>query len=731
MVSTGTPVQAYSFLNGGGETVALLRAYDWAQTPLGPFDRWPASLRTTLGILFHSQSPMALFWGDELRCFYNDAYRPALGMAGVQASTLGSPARDVFTDSGAEIHGVINRVLTRQEAVLLENQPVSIDRNGRTETAYWTFSYSPVYTEFGLPAGVFVTCTETTQAVRTQQQLVASKKQALAVFDQAPVGVALISADGLTFQLANQCCCELIDRKADHLIGRALLDVLPELAGQGFDALLRNVLETGRVQRADEVPVTLRRYGQLETVYVDYTLQLLQSDEGGDGEVLVMLTDATTRVVDRQALAETEARFRALVEEAPVATCLFVGRELRIEVANQVMLNIWGKGNGVLNKPLADALPELNGQPFPELLDRIYTTGEPYSALGTPVDLLVDGRLKRHYFDFTYKPLRDTTGAVYAIIDMAIDVTEQVLAKQKLEESENRYRLLSAELEVQVQARTAELEVANEELRGSNEEIAASNEEYAVINEELEEANGLLLRSNDSLEKFAYVASHDLQEPLRKIQQFGDLLKTRYADAATDEFRYLERMQLAASRMSTLIRDLLNFSRISVHRDTSGPVSLNDIISSVLVDLELTTQETDARIEVGALPMVAGDPLQLGQLFLNLLSNALKFRQPDQTPCVRITSAAVTAPELPPSIRPNRLVNAYYRIDVADNGIGFDDKYVDRIFQIFQRLHGKSAYTGTGIGLAICERVAINHGGGITAVSQPGQGATFTVYLPA
>ncbi len=190
-------------------------------------------------------------------------------------------------------------------------------------------------------------------------------------------------------------------------------------------------------------------------------------------------------------------------------------------------------------------------------------------------------------------------------------------------------------------------------------------------------------------------------------------------------------MQLAASRMSTLIRDLLNFSRISVHRDASGPVPLATILSSVLVDLELTVQETGAQIEVGALPMVAGDPLQLGQLFLNLLSNALKFRQPDQPPCIRVMSAAVTAHELPPSIRPNRLVNLYYRIDVADNGIGFDDKYVDRIFQIFQRLHGKSAYTGTGIGLAICERVAINHGGGITAVSQPGQGATFSVYLPA
>ncbi|RYF57877.1 MAG: PAS domain-containing sensor histidine kinase, partial [Cytophagaceae bacterium] len=292
-------------------------------------------------------------------------------------------------------------------------------------------------------------------------------------------------------------------------------------------------------------------------------------------------------------------------------------------------------------------------------------------------------------------------------------------------------REMQLALEQQIQQRTEELAATNEELSAMNEELAAHNEEYAAINEELEEANTLLARSNDNLQQFAYVASHDLQEPLRKIQQFGDLLKTRYAEASGQELVYLDRMQSAAARMSVLIKDLLNYSRITTQRDTSSRVALSQVVDDVLIDLDLLREETEARVEIDPLPVVEGDAGQLGQLFQNLLSNALKFRRSDVIPHIQIKLDHVASDQLPPWVKPSRAAHSYHKIDVVDNGIGFEEKYLDRIFQVFQRLHGKSEFSGTGIGLAICEKVAANHGGAITATSQPGQGATFSVYLPA
>ena len=231
------------------------------------------------------------------------------------------------------------------------------------------------------------------------------------------------------------------------------------------------------------------------------------------------------------------------------------------------------------------------------------------------------------------------------------------------------------------------------------------------------------------------MASHDLQELLRKVQQLGDLLNDQYADQLGPGVDYLHRMPSAASRMSTLINDLLSFSRIVTQPETARPVDLNQVLDGVLSDLELRIAETGARIERDALPIVNGDSSQLGQLFFNLLANALKFHRRGENgsvipPRISVRTQPVAAVSLPASVKPTRVREWYYQIEVADNGIGFDEQYVDRIFQIFQRLHGRSEFRGTGIGLAICEKVVANHGGAIRARSQVGLGATFSIYLP-
>ncbi len=195
-------------------------------------------------------------------------------------------------------------------------------------------------------------------------------------------------------------------------------------------------------------------------------------------------------------------------------------------------------------------------------------------------------------------------------------------------------------------------------------------------------------------------------------------------------------LQVAANRMSALIKDLLAFSRITTQREAFEPVPLAEVVRDVLTDLELAIQEAGAITEIGPLPIVQGDRPQLGQLFQNLISNAVKFRRldradPASVPHIRIDCQRLPAAELPNGVKPARPAEQFYQIRVVDNGIGFDEKYLDRIFEVFQRLHGRSQYAGTGIGLAIVQKVAENHGGAITATSQPGQGATFWVYLPA
>jgi PAS domain S-box-containing protein len=250
-----------------------------------------------------------------------------------------------------------------------------------------------------------------------------------------------------------------------------------------------------------------------------------------------------------------------------------------------------------------------------------------------------------------------------------------------------------------------------------------------------------LARSNAELEQFAFVASHDLQEPLRKIQAFGDRLKTKCEEVKLEQGRdYLDRMQSAAARMQTLINDLLTFSRVIRRTQPFEPVNLDAVTREVLSDLEVRIEKNGAQVEVGELPTVEGDAMQIRQLLQNLIGNALKFHQRDGKPVVKIQARVVVQPSGRGSTAiftrqsadggQVSLGEEFCELSVQDNGIGFDEKYLEKIFAVFSRLHGRHEYEGTGIGLAVCQRIVDRHGGTITAQSKPGQGATFVVRLP-
>jgi light-regulated signal transduction histidine kinase (bacteriophytochrome) len=233
----------------------------------------------------------------------------------------------------------------------------------------------------------------------------------------------------------------------------------------------------------------------------------------------------------------------------------------------------------------------------------------------------------------------------------------------------------------------------------------------------LAEQHRELERSNAALDEFAAVASHDLQEPMRKILSFGDRLSTSAGPALGDDARdYLARMLNAAARMRTLISDLLVYSQVSTRVHPFARTDLARIAVDVIADLETSIAESGGRIEVGALPVIDADGIQMRQLFQNLLGNALKYRDPARPPVVWLTGGNGHAGQC--------------TITVQDNGIGFPEKYAAKIFGMFVRLHGRAAYEGSGIGLAICRSIVERHRGSIAAAGFPGQGATFTVTLP-
>lgn len=280
----------------------------------------------------------------------------------------------------------------------------------------------------------------------------------------------------------------------------------------------------------------------------------------------------------------------------------------------------------------------------------------------------------------------------------------------EIQKRENDLRGLNESLEARVRERTLGLE---KEVRVRQQ----AEEKLTIYTAQLE-------RSNRELQDFAYVASHDLQEPLRKIQAFGDRLTSTCEHDLGDRGQdYVTRMQNAARRMSVLISGLLSFSRVSTRGDSLKMVDLNHIVREVLGDLEVKLTETRADIRFGHLPVIEADPLQMRQLFQNLIGNSLKYCRVEVPPVVSIQASQREGSVAGRPVAVTELV-------FEDNGIGFEQKYAERIFGIFQRLHGRGEYEGVGMGLAICRRIVERHNGTIAAVGRPGAGSVFTIVLP-
>ncbi|WEK36067.1 MAG: ATP-binding protein [Candidatus Pseudobacter hemicellulosilyticus] len=379
-----------------------------------------------------------------------------------------------------------------------------------------------------------------------------------------------------------------------------------------------------------------------------------------------------------QVRREMEQQLYLLFLQAPAIINVFKGPEFRYELYHPKNKELFGDRD-FTGLTLLDALPELSGQGIEEQLSRVYWQGETIRQFERQLQLPDEqGQLVDRYFNLIFQPWYDLRGKIQGVLNFAIEVTETVQSRKKIEENEKN-------LEAQVQQRTIELQ-----------------------------------RSNEDLQQFAHVASHDLKEPVRKVRTFISRLQDEYAHLLPERGQlYMEKVEAAAGRMVAMIEGVLQYALLNEPEHAFETVNLNEVLDSIEADLEVLIQQRGARIIREPLPAVQGVPILLYQLFYNLVNNSLKFAQPGVPPGIQIRAGIV-----------EQAGGNQWKIDIQDNGIGFDQHYADKIFDSFTRLHSRDKYEGTGLGLALCKKIVQRHHGSISAVAQKNNGALFSILLP-
>jgi len=772
------------------------------------------------------QAPIAtcLFTGPEM--VIEVANELMIKMWGKGNTVIGRPLGDALPElRESELLNILDTVYKTGIAYENTDFPVELVIDGIRGTYYFDFTYKPILNADGKVYAIMDMAIDVTDNVIAKQRIEEQQRQLLSLFEQTTVGIAILSKTDLTFTMANPFYGDLIGRKTEDIIGKTLLEAIPELNGQGFDKLLYDVIESGIPYIANEVSVDLVHNGKLDTYYVDLAYQPYRENNAISG-VFVIATDVTQQVLSRKNVELSESKLRSIISSAPAGIGLFVGRDLIVDVPNQMFIDIVGKGSDIVGKPLREIMPELvtHGQPFLQILDDVFTTGKMYQSYGDQVKIVHDGVMTYNYYNITYSPLFDEKGQVYAILDIAIDVTESVRSRQKLEDAESSLRdviemaeLSTWKLDIKnnifsysprfmewlglsgepikyqedafnpipmehrkrveqaiqevikpgstgiyrnehpiINHQSGEIRIIHahaqvfydsegnpQELRGSAQDITKQKElqeklsfqvkkrteQLEEANNELADANQELQKSNSELAQFAYIASHDLQEPVRKISTFVKMLDDSLSNVDERSKSYINRIQVSAERMTNLIKDILGFSQLSKENDGFKTVDLNEIVDAVLLDYDLIIEQKQAVVHYSCLPIVEAIPIQMSQLFGNLISNSLKYSHQGIRPVITITTTLLPIEErLQHHINdPDRI---YYKIELRDNGIGFDQEYAKQIFNIFQRLHPKTEYAGTGIGLAMCKKIMQNHHGDIYAIANEKEGAAFIVILP-
>lgn len=379
---------------------------------------------------------------DHVYELVNEKYQSLFGKRQIQ----GKPIMVALPElEGQGFDKLLDKVYNTGEPYVGINIPITLarDEDLASEERFFNFSYEPLYDENKKIFSILVFGYEVTQQVVEIKKIAASEEHFRLLVEQAPVAICVLRGKNYVIEIINKGMYEMWDRTLEEAFKKPVFEVLPELMEQGFKELLDNVYNTGQRFVTAELPIDFHRNGKIENAFVKFVYEPLREADGTISGVMALAHEITEQVLSRKKIEESETKFRTLIEEAPVATCFFTGREMRIEVANDTMIGYWGKGKEVIGKKVADALPELQGQSFLELLDEVFITGKIYESKNAIAYVELNGVMGTYYFDYTYKPIRNVAGEVYGVINMAVDVTEQVLAMKKLKASQEQFSAMA------------------------------------------------------------------------------------------------------------------------------------------------------------------------------------------------------------------------------------------------------------------------------------------------
>jgi PAS domain S-box-containing protein len=594
------------------------------------------------------------------------------------------------------------RVLEILRDSIKENKPFEVEyrlshKNGSTRT--FLERGRPIYGHDGQPQFIDGVIMDITERKRAEEATKESEKKA---WEQAARLQATLDAAPVIIWTAHDRDCRVISgNRAARELSQVDETVNMSKTGPEPERLAHyRILEDGRELAPEEMPIQIvAKSGKERREYsfsfvlgngIEHSLfgnitPLLDADGKPNGAVAAFM-DITDRKRAEGEVRELSQRLTYHVENSPLAVIEW-GPDMRLIRWSCEAERIFGwRADEVVGKRMEDFrwVYEEDETQVAEVSSELVSGTNP-QRFSANRNYRKDGSVI--HCEWYNSSLVDDSGKLRSILSLVLDVTERNRMEEELRKSRDQ-------LEVRVQERTAELETYMKRLQESNRQ----------------------------LEDFAFIASHDLQEPLRKIRTFGSLIESKSGHILPEQSRdYLDRMQKAAERMQELLRSLLDYSRVTTKAVAFEETDLNQSVEAALSNLEILIQEKNGKVEVEKLPSLEADRSQMTLLFQNLIGNALKFHGKDGTPLIKVYARPVVEGEE---------VKAY-RIFVEDNGIGFNEKYLDKVFSPFQRLHGRSEYEGVGMGMPICKKILERHGGEITAKSELGKGSTFIVTLPS
>ncbi|RIV20424.1 PAS domain S-box protein [Fibrisoma montanum] len=736
----------------------------------------------------------AIYVGRDMKIQWaNDAM---ISLWGKDKSVIGKTVREALPElEDQPFHGLLEQVYTSGKMYQATEDQGDLVVDNVLQTFYFNFSYKPLRDTEGNVYGILNMAIDVTEQVKTKRRLEESEKNFRNLIMQAPVGICLLTGDNFLIELANDQYMELVGKKLDGYQYRSIWDLLPEAKEQGFPALLEQVKQTGKPYFGHEQEVILLRNNRPETLFINFVYEPLLDENGKTHSVLVIAIDITQQVTSRQLIKEAADRARLAVESGKLGT-------YEVDVQTQHVIPS-PRFNDLFDVDGAAGQPDYVSRIHPD--DLLQRKSAHEKALETGL-LTYECRINRrdgtqnwlqifgqYYFNEEQQPTK--------IIGIVQDITQQKLADEEREKflSISHYSrdfigmcdmqmktlfvnkagvdMLGMEgnvLEISLwdcffpedhaylrdhffplvkQKGHGEVEIRFRHFKTNqphwviysvfiihdskgepavmatiSRDITERKTMEAELERRVKERTSELERLNEELQQFTFVSSHDLKEPLRKIQLFAGLAQQEVGQVDTPLVNYLEKVKLSANRMSGLLTDLLNYSTLANPERTVEDIDLNEVVRDIEDDNELLIQEKNAVLRTNRLPTVQGVPFQLKQLFYNLVNNALKFSKSGVSVQIQIIAAELTPDEKRAMQLPE--TDTYFRINVIDNGIGFRQEFAEKIFVAFQRLNDKKLYSGNGIGLSICKKIVENHKGKLTVRSAVGQGTVFTLLLP-